>query len=74
MKESNFIELWKDPLSSDNIGHQMLLRMGWKPGQGLGLYGDGIREPVTISFRAPQLGADNDAGLFDEEHYEKALS
>lgn len=52
----------------------MLLRMGWKPGQGLGLYGDGIREPVTISFRAPQLGADNDAGLFDEEHYEKALS
>jgi hypothetical protein len=74
MQESNFIERWNDPLSSSNLGHQMLLRMGWKPGQGLGPHGDGIREPVTVPFRPPQLGIDGDESLFDEDHYEKALS
>ncbi len=52
----------------------MLLRMGWKPGQGLGPHGDGIREPVTVPFRPPQLGIEDDEWLLDEDRYEKALS
>ena len=33
-------------LSSDNIGHRLLLKSGWKEGSGLGAQGKGITVPV----------------------------
>jgi len=34
------------PLSDDNIGHQLLGKMGWNEGTGLGADGGGIIEPI----------------------------
>lgn len=36
-------------LSSHNVGHAMLLKMGWMPGKGLGVEGNGRVQPVPIS-------------------------
>ena len=35
------------PIQDSNIGHQLLSRMGWKDGQGLGRYEQGQIEPVS---------------------------
>ena len=35
------------PIGSTNVGHQLLERMGWKSGQGLGKRGTGRIEPVV---------------------------
>lgn len=34
-------------LKEDNVGFQMLQKLGWKEGQGLGAEGSGILEPVN---------------------------
>jgi hypothetical protein len=34
------------PISSNNIGHKLLLSMGWERGRGLGKKGDGIKSPI----------------------------
>ena len=36
-------------IPSDNKGHKMLSKMGWKSGEGLGKSGTGIVNPVTIN-------------------------
>ena len=36
------------PISTDNVGRQMLEKMGWSEGEGLGREGAGRREPVRI--------------------------
>lgn len=36
------------PISTDNVGRQMLEKMGWSEGEGLGREGAGRREPVSI--------------------------
>jgi len=36
--------IYLDPLGEDHVGRQLLLKMGWKQGKGLGLKGRGIRE------------------------------
>ncbi|KAK3814322.1 MAG: hypothetical protein J3Q66DRAFT_35707 [Benniella sp.] len=33
-------------ISSENVGHRMLSKMGWTPGDGLGATGDGIKQPI----------------------------
>lgn len=44
------------PLNSDSsIGHAMLLKMGWKPGDSLG-DGTGIIEPITAVVRSKRGG------------------
>lgn len=43
-------------ISDKNKGHQMLKRMGWKSGEGLGRDGGGITEPVDVQVRVPQSG------------------
>ena len=35
------------PISESNIGSQMLRRMGWEEGKGLGRLAQGVREPVS---------------------------
>ncbi|PWN45935.1 hypothetical protein IE81DRAFT_363759 [Ceraceosorus guamensis] len=39
----------QDYLAPRNVGHAMLLKMGWVVGQGLGITGQGRVEPVPIS-------------------------
>jgi hypothetical protein len=41
--------VYVDPLGEDNVGRQLLLKMGWKQGKGLGLKGRGIREVCAIT-------------------------
>ncbi|KAK3555915.1 hypothetical protein QTP86_029773 [Hemibagrus guttatus] len=43
-------------ISDKNKGRQMLERMGWKSGEGLGKDGGGITEPVDVQVRVPQSG------------------
>lgn len=38
------------PISTENVGRQMLEKMGWKEGEGLGREGAGRREPVSVQF------------------------
>ncbi|XP_076465194.1 uncharacterized protein LOC143296985 isoform X1 [Babylonia areolata] len=42
------------PISSENKGHRMLAKMGWKEGSGLGKDSAGRAEPVTVELRAQQ--------------------
>ena len=44
------------PLNESNVGNQMLQNMGWKPGTGLGLHGNGMREPVKAEVRPKKTG------------------
>lgn len=46
------------PLSPNNKGYQMLLKMGYKEGKGLGKHLQGITEPLN------QLDYDNRSGVF----------
>ncbi|XP_020624844.1 angiogenic factor with G patch and FHA domains 1-like [Orbicella faveolata] len=39
------------PISTENVGRQMLEKMGWKEGEGLGREGAGRREPVIVEVR-----------------------
>lgn len=51
LKESDFAQ---QKLTDKNLGFQMLQRMGWKEGHGLGSRGKGIREPVGMYAGAPR--------------------
>lgn len=54
-------ETTKQEIKEDNIGNQLLRKMGWKGG-GLGRDGDGIAEPIRIKeqFSREGLGMDMD--------------
>lgn len=39
------------PISAENVGRQMLEKMGWSEGEGLGREGTGRREPVIVEVR-----------------------
>ena len=41
--------IYLDPLGEDHVGRQLLLKMGWKQGKGLGLKGRGIREVCAFT-------------------------
>lgn len=42
------MEFSQQKLTDKNVGFQMLQKMGWKEGHGLGSLGKGIREPVSV--------------------------
>eukprot|EP00038_Savillea_parva_P010759 m.192574 g.192574 ORF g.192574 m.192574 type:complete len:516 (-) comp18678_c0_seq1:80-1627(-) len=44
------------PLDATNTGFQMLLKMGWKTGRGLGLRGQGRVDPVPVAQAYDRLG------------------
>nr|XP_002130587.1 G patch domain-containing protein 2 [Ciona intestinalis] len=44
------------PLPHTNKGHKMLVGMGWNPGEGLGLNGQGIQNPVHATRRPKRNG------------------
>ncbi|KAA8492419.1 G patch domain-containing protein 2 [Porphyridium purpureum] len=44
------------PINESNVGHQLLLTMGWTAGTGLGADGKGEVDPVTIKYRLGRKG------------------
>lgn len=46
-REPDYSEYKEFKLTVENIGYQMLIKMGWKEGDGLGLDGQGIKNPVS---------------------------
>ncbi|KAJ1979656.1 squalene synthetase-like protein [Dimargaris verticillata] len=44
------------PIDTDNRGHKMLSKMGWKPGDSIGANGQGIKEPVKAVKRRVRQG------------------
>ncbi|XP_028570377.2 NF-kappa-B-repressing factor isoform X1 [Podarcis muralis] len=56
-------EASKQQIKEDNIGNQILRKMGWTGG-GLGKSGEGIREPIAVKeqFKREGLGLDNERG------------
>lgn len=42
------LEFSHKKLTNRNVGFQMLQKMGWQEGHGLGSRGKGIREPVKV--------------------------
>ncbi|XP_053150389.1 SURP and G-patch domain-containing protein 2 isoform X2 [Hemicordylus capensis] len=48
-KKSKDLEFRQNRLTQKNIGFQMLQKMGWKEGRGLGLQGSGIKEPIKVN-------------------------
>jgi hypothetical protein len=43
-------------IDDSNIGHRMLMKMGWKEGQALGEHEDGITEPVQAMTKKGRKG------------------
>ena len=43
-------------ISGENKGHQMMQKMGWKIGEGLGKEGSGIKEPIHVVIREKNKG------------------
>jgi hypothetical protein len=44
------------PIGDSNIGHQMLMKMGWSPGDTLGKSEEGIAEPIEVVVRSKRGG------------------
>ncbi|CAL1270429.1 unnamed protein product [Larinioides sclopetarius] len=61
-------------ITSSNIGYQMLQKLGWSEGQGLGANGGGIVDPVnkgTVSFDNAGLGQSRPDDIkSDDDEYE----
>ncbi|XP_014637194.1 PREDICTED: SURP and G-patch domain-containing protein 2 isoform X2 [Ceratotherium simum simum] len=47
-KKPKDLDFAQQKLTDKNLGFQMLQKMGWKEGHGLGSCGKGIREPVSV--------------------------
>ena len=45
-----------DPLNTKNKGYQMLLKLGWTEGNGLGTEGSGIKSPIGASKQWGRMG------------------
>ncbi|XP_049322483.1 angiogenic factor with G patch and FHA domains 1 isoform X2 [Astyanax mexicanus] len=54
-------------INEENKGRQMLEKMGWKSGEGLGKDGAGITEPIGLQMRQAQSGLGSTAALTMEE-------
>ncbi|KAL4839670.1 hypothetical protein H8958_006537 [Nasalis larvatus] len=46
-REPDYSEYKEFKLTVENTGYQMLMKMGWKAGEGLGSEGQGIKNPVN---------------------------
>jgi hypothetical protein len=56
VQEGDIVGANAPEISGDNIGRQLLVRMGWSNGQGLGADNRGIPEPVIAKVKKTKLG------------------
>nr|XP_060641152.1 SURP and G-patch domain-containing protein 1 isoform X1 [Anolis sagrei ordinatus] len=69
-REPDYSEYKEFKLTVENIGYQMLMKMGWKEGDGLGSDGQGIKAPVNKGVTAVDgagFGIDRPADLSKED-------
>ncbi|KAM6294856.1 SURP and G-patch domain-containing protein 1 [Aegotheles albertisi] len=69
-REPDYSEYKEFKLTVENIGYQMLMKMGWKEGEGLGSDGQGIKNPVskgTTTVDGAGFGIDRPAELTKED-------
>ncbi|XP_054835787.1 SURP and G-patch domain-containing protein 1 isoform X2 [Eublepharis macularius] len=69
-REPDYSEYKEFKLTVENIGYQMLMKMGWKEGDGLGSDGQGIKNPVNKGLTAVDgagFGIDRPADLSKED-------
>ncbi|XP_053155153.1 SURP and G-patch domain-containing protein 1 isoform X2 [Hemicordylus capensis] len=69
-REPDYSEYKEFKLTVENIGYQMLMKMGWKEGDGLGTEGQGIKAPVNKGVTAIDgagFGIDRPADLTKED-------
>ncbi|XP_039188932.1 SURP and G-patch domain-containing protein 1 [Crotalus tigris] len=73
-REPDYSEYKEFKLTVENIGYQMLMKMGWKEGDGLGSDGQGIKAPVNKGVTAVDgagFGIDRPADLSkNDDEYE----
>jgi hypothetical protein len=41
---------------ADGRGHSLLMKMGWRPGQGIGKHNDGSLEPLAMDMKTDRKG------------------
>ncbi|XP_062482836.1 SURP and G-patch domain-containing protein 2 isoform X1 [Pezoporus occidentalis] len=68
-KKPKDLEFSHKKLTNRNVGFQMLQKMGWQEGHGLGSRGKGIREPVKVGATSAGEGL----GVAGEENKEDAF-
>lgn len=56
----------KKAIATTNKGHQLLTKMGWKSGTGLGKGDRGIVEPIQVGVRSSTAGLGSDANLIKD--------
>lgn len=69
-REPDYSEYKEFKLTVENIGYQMLMKMGWKEGEGLGTEGQGIKNPVNkgaTTIDGAGFGIDRPAELSKED-------
>ncbi|XP_054625134.1 SURP and G-patch domain-containing protein 1 isoform X2 [Dunckerocampus dactyliophorus] len=65
-RDPDYSEYKEFKLTVENLGFRMLMKMGWKEGEGLGSEGQGIKAPVnkgTTAMNGAGLGVDRPADL-----------
>ncbi|XP_022611086.1 SURP and G-patch domain-containing protein 1 isoform X3 [Seriola dumerili] len=72
-RDPDYSEYKEFKLTVENLGFRMLMKMGWKEGEGLGSEGQGIKAPVnkgTTAMNGAGLGVDRPAELIksDDEY------
>ncbi|XP_053321710.1 SURP and G-patch domain-containing protein 2 [Spea bombifrons] len=63
------LEFANKKLTQENVGFQMLSKMGWKEGRGLGSGGSGIKNPIKVGAvsAGEGLGVENKEGADSQE-------
>ena len=46
-------------LGYQNKGYKMLSKLGWKPDEGLGICGQGIKYPIEVKQQTHRMGLGN---------------
>lgn len=55
-KEESLVAEKANPIAESNIGNQLLRKLGWSPGKGLGSNQDGIINPIDAVYKSSKKG------------------